>query len=104
MNKIRRSLSKRGIIMTTVYVLRSLKTRKRYVGVTEQPLEARLNDHNWGRVNWTSSHRLFELLYSEVFESAELAGKREKFLKTGKGRKVLDNLCPNDQPTIIQSG
>ena len=77
--------------MYTVYILRSRKTGKRYVGFTEQLIQSRLNDHNWGRVNWTSAQRPFELIYHENFETEELARKREKFLKSGKGRKVVDN-------------
>ena len=36
-------------IMFTVYVLKSLKNQKRYVGFTAQPLSKRLNWHRWGQ-------------------------------------------------------
>ena len=31
----------------------------------------------------------FELVYREAFDSLILAGKREQFLKSGKGRAIL---------------
>ena len=78
--------------MFRVYVLKSLKSGKRYVGITSQSLEERLADHKSGSTAWTRAHKPFKLLRSEEFESKTLALKRERFLKSGAGRKVLDNL------------
>lgn len=77
--------------MYYVYVLRSIKDGKQYVGVTAQHLTQKLTEHNQGSTRWTRAHRPFELLRSEEFLSKTLAIKREKFLKSGNGRKVLDN-------------
>src|SRR5258708_9330729 len=78
--------------MASVYVLRSLKAGKKYVGSTSlDPLE-RLRDHNSGRVPWTSHHKPLKLIYTENFETIGLAQKRERFFKTGKGRAVLNSL------------
>jgi putative endonuclease len=82
----------------TVYILKSLKTGRHYVGMTEQSMPDRMNDHNWGRVNWSSSQRPFELAHHEVFESKALALKREKFFKTGKGRQVIRNIVGENLP------
>lgn len=76
--------------MHYVYVLRSLRDLKKYVGVTGD-LEKRVKAHNWGRVSSTKSRRPFELIYVEKFESREIAEKRERFLKSGKGYEVLKN-------------
>jgi putative endonuclease len=78
--------------MTSVYVLRSLKTSKKYVGSTTWRPVDRLAEHNAGRVPWTRNHRPFELLYSEEFSDDSVAIKRERFFKTGKGRLVLESL------------
>jgi predicted GIY-YIG superfamily endonuclease len=78
--------------MSSVYVLRSVKTGKRYVGSTSlSPLE-RLSEHNAGKVPWTRKHRPLKLIYTEVLGSVALARKRELFFKTGKGRHILDSL------------
>ena len=79
--------------MAYVYVLRSLSTGQRYVGSTDQTPKERLNEHHRGMAEWTKRHRPFELVYSEEFDDIELARKREKFFKTGKGRSVLNSLC-----------
>ena len=72
--------------------MRSKKTGKRYVGITSQKLEDRLADHNSGSTVWTRDHKPFEMIRSEEFANKALALKREKFLKSGNGRRVLDNL------------
>jgi len=78
--------------MYQIYVLKSSKSRKRYVGITSQDLAEKLKEHNSGATSWTKANKPFILVYSEKFDSKNLALKREKFFKTGNGRKVLDNL------------
>ena len=79
--------------MYTVYVLRSLKNASLYVGFTERPVEERLAEHNNGKTSSIMSRRPFELVYSEPIRTLDLAVKRERFLKSGKGRLVLKNLA-----------
>ena len=78
--------------MYKVYVLRSQKSGKRYVGMTSQPLNQKLKEHNDGTgfALWTRGHRPYELVHSEIFETKTEALKRERFLKSGDGRRVLD--------------
>jgi putative endonuclease len=77
-----------------VYVLKSLKNKKRYIGYASKTPTERLRGHNKSDNTWTSQNRPFELLYSEEYDSKTIALKREKFLKSGQGRKFLDNLFP----------
>jgi putative endonuclease len=77
--------------MFYVYVLRSLKTGKRYVGQTHD-LSVRLAQHNEGFSPYTSGRGPWELVYNECYETRSEAIRREKFLKSGKGRKFLDVL------------
>ena len=74
-----------------IYILKSLTTGKRYTGST-QNLEARLRAHNDGLSPYTKGRGPWELLYSEEFPTRSEAMKREKFLKTGKGRDFLDEI------------
>ena len=73
-----------------VYVLRSLKNRKRYVGSTRLKPEDRLQQHHYGSNSWTKQNGPFELIYSEKVLTFSEARKRETFLKSGIGRKFLD--------------
>jgi putative endonuclease len=77
--------------MYYTYVLRSLKTGIRYVGSSED-VEARLRRHNYGKVKFTRNHKPWKLVYSERYDSRAEAYKRELFLKSGQGRKYLDNI------------
>jgi len=71
-----------------VYVLRSKKDGKRYIGSTSN-IQRRLAEHNKGLVKSTRNRRPLELVYSEVFADKTSAMEREKFLKTGRGREYL---------------
>lgn len=76
--------------MFSVYVLRSLKKNKRYVGYTSKSPIERLKDHNTGSNKYTKQNGPYKLLYTEEYASKTDAIKREKFLKSGQGRKFLD--------------
>jgi len=78
--------------MFTVYVLRSLRNSKRYVGYTAKDAEHRLLEHNNGSNEYTRRNGPFILIYREVFPTKSEALKREKFLKSGQGRKFLDQI------------
>ena len=75
-----------------IYVLRSLKNRKRYIGSTRLTPETRLQQHHSGSNRWTKQNSPFELIYSEKFLTYSEARKRENFLKSGVGRKFLDQV------------
>ena len=77
--------------MFYVYILKSLKNGRFYTGLTNN-LERRLYEHNIGQTKYTSLTRPFELIYKEVYNTKLEASKREKFLKTGKGREILKTI------------
>jgi putative endonuclease len=77
--------------MYFVYILRSQKTGRRYVGSC-QDLEARLLQHNSGHSTSTKHGTPWHLVYHEVYPSRAEAIKMERFHKTGKGRETLDRL------------
>ncbi len=73
-----------------VYVLRSQKNSKRYVGYTSKVPSEKLAEHNGGATRWTRQNRPFALVYHETFSDAKAARQREIFLKSGQGRHWLD--------------
>jgi len=77
--------------MYFVYILKSLKNSKRYIGFTSKSPMVRLSEHNNGCNKWTRGNKPFILINSESFGSKLEAQKREKFLKSGQGRKWLDS-------------
>jgi putative endonuclease len=76
--------------MFTVYVLRSLKNKKRYVGYTSKEALERLEEHNHGHNKWTRTNKPFKMIHTEDYLNKTDAMKREHFLKSGQGRKWLD--------------
>ncbi len=74
-----------------VYVLKSEMHQTRYVGSTKN-ISLRLKEHNDGRCRYTSGRRPWKVLHQEEFHFYSAARKREKFLKSGVGRKGLDQI------------
>jgi len=71
-----------------VYALRGIKDRKLYVGYSENP-ERRLKQHNAGETKSLFRRRPLVLIYKEGFKNELEARRRERFLKSGQGRKFL---------------
>ena len=74
-----------------VYVIKSNKYNRLYVGLSKDP-QARLKDHNFGRVFSTKGFRPWEIVYTEEVDSREDARKREKYLKSGIGKEYLKSI------------
>lgn len=74
--------------MFYTYVLHSEKDNKLYIGYTDD-LKARIEKHNKGLVESTKHRRPLILVYYEACLNSDKALKREKYLKTGFGRKFL---------------
>ncbi|MBU0708810.1 GIY-YIG nuclease family protein [Patescibacteria group bacterium] len=74
--------------MYYTYVLQSLKDNNLYIGFTDN-LDQRLSEHNNGRVTATKSRRPLKLVYYEACLNKRKALLREKYFKTGFGRRYL---------------
>ncbi len=71
-----------------VYILQSLKDKKRYIGYTND-LKRRLEEHNSGK-NISTKHRTpLKLVYYEACLNQEDAKRREQYFKVTGGRRFL---------------
>jgi len=77
--------------MYSVYVLKSEKNNKSYVGHTGD-LNRRLLEHNRGDNYYTKRHRPWIVVYKEDYDNLEEAIRREKFLKSTSGRRFLKEI------------
>lgn len=75
--------------MFYVYILQSLRLEaKLYTGRSDD-LQLRLRDHLSGRV-WTTKRMLpVRLVFYEAFLRKEDAVRRERYLKTSKGKSTI---------------
>jgi putative endonuclease len=76
--------------MFYTYVLISNSDSNFYIGFTKN-LKRRFQEHNNGAVASTTNRRPFELIYYEACLTEADALKREKYFKTGFGRRFLRN-------------
>jgi len=74
--------------MWYVYVLYSESHRRLYIGSSETPDE-RLAAHNAGRGGWSARFLPWKRLYLEEHCTRDAAMKRERYLKSGWGRRWL---------------
>jgi putative endonuclease len=78
-------------IMYTVYILRSKKSGRTYIGQTDD-LTKRLVRHNTGQVKSSKHDAPFDLMAKKEVASRSEAMRLEKFLKKQKGGQGLDTL------------
>lgn len=77
-----------------VYILRSFRDNKLYIGFTNN-LKKRLTEHASGKVGATKNRTPFKLIHYEYFVNREDAEARERFLKSGYGRKQFKEILKN---------
>ncbi len=86
--------------MWYVYVLKSYKNGKLYIGMTGN-LKRRIDEHNkkiGGK--YTKNNGPFKLIYYEAFLDKKDATKDELFFKSGYGREVLKGKIENYLNTL----
>ena len=72
-----------------IYVLEN-DSGLRYTGSTGRRPEIRVAEHNAGLNRWTRARRPWHLAYCEQLANKRAALARERFLKTGAGRREVD--------------
>ena len=73
-----------------VYVLKSISTEQWYTGSTND-LRKRFKEHNNKKSTYTKYHGPYKLIYYEMCRNEQDARVREKYLKTGMGKRYLKN-------------
>lgn len=74
--------------MQIVYVLKSLKDNKWYIGCTSN-MANRLEMHNNSKVISTKSRRPFIILHTENYNDKYEAFQKERYYKTAVGKREL---------------
>jgi len=85
--------------MYQVYILQSLKDGKTYVGFCKN-IENRIKEHNFGKVKTTKNRRPLKIIYAEKNNTIKEAKDREKYWKSGGGRRKLKYFFQNGFPPI----
>ena len=76
--------------MFYVYILRSERTGRYYIGGTTDPV-GRLEHHNAGGTKTTKGFRPWLLIHQEEYDSLYEALKRESLMKSWKSRTYLES-------------
>ena len=77
--------------MFDVYILQSEKDGRLYIGFTND-IGRRPKEHNEGKSSATKPFRPYKLIYYEAFLNIKDAKAREKFLKSGWGRRSIKKI------------
>jgi len=89
-----RGMPKGGNIMYFVYILKSLKNNRQYIGHTSN-ISERLSAHNRGSNRSTKNGRPWKLIYTETYDEKIIAARREREIKSYKGGDAFKNLLNN---------
>ncbi|MEK7586327.1 MAG: GIY-YIG nuclease family protein [Patescibacteria group bacterium] len=76
--------------MFYIYLLKQTNGDKLYTGFTND-LRKRLKEHNSGKSTYTKYRGPYELIYYEACRERDDARAREKYLKSGMGKRYLKN-------------
>jgi putative endonuclease len=87
--------------MFYTYVLLSGRDNRFYTGCTKD-LRKRFQQHQTGSVRWTAPRRPVKLIYYEACLTADDAYRRERFLKSGKGKRYLRKRLAGFLATLSQ--
>jgi len=74
-----------------VYLLESLKNKSLYIGYTTD-LRKRLDYHNSGRNVSTKPYMPWQLIHYEAYRNENDAKRRERYLKTSQGSRLLKRM------------
>lgn len=74
--------------MFTVYILKSLKDNRSYVGYSKN-FEIRFKQHNNGQVKSTKHRRPLVVIYTEKFDTSKEAKAKELWWKSYRGRQAM---------------
>lgn len=80
-----------AIMFFFVYVLQSIKSAELYVGLSTA-LKKRLEEHNRGLNFSTKAYRPWQLIHFEAYLNKKDAVRREKYLKTNQGARLLKRM------------
>ena len=81
--------------MPCVYILKSLRYPKTYVGSTLN-LTRRLQEHNQNQSLFTKRYVPWKVIYKEEMTDISEARKREKYFKSLIGRRLIKKILNNN--------
>ena len=87
--------------MYHVYALYSPAYKKIYIGYSSNLGERLISHNSLATKGYTIKYRPWELVYKESFESKKQAMKREKQLKSAKGRAFIWNIIDNSSAQTL---
>ncbi len=74
-----------------VYILQSLKNDSLYIGYTKDLIK-RFKQHNNGIDEYTKKYMPWRLIFYEAYLNEKDARRREKYLKTNQGSRLLKRM------------
>ena len=79
-----------------LYILYSETKQQYYIGHTGDELQERLRKHNSNHKGFTGKVNDWKIVYTESFETKELAYKREREIKSWKSKTRIEKLISSE--------
>lgn len=91
------------VMFQIVYILKSKVDDGFYVGYTEN-IKRRLKEHNSGLNQSTKSKKPWKLIFFEGYLDKKDAQRREKYLKTSQGMRLLKRMLKEYLYNKLEAG
>ena len=78
--------------MAYIYILKSLRNDKFYIGSTSQSVEERIKRHNSGHIYSTNRLKPLEIVFKQHFDDIAIAQKYERRLKRFKRHDFIEKI------------
>ncbi|HOX82234.1 MAG TPA: GIY-YIG nuclease family protein [Chryseolinea sp.] len=79
-------------MLATFYILFSKSADKYYIGHTTEQIEERLRKHLSNHDGFTGKFKDWKIVYTESYNSKEIAYKREREVKLWKSKKRIEKM------------
>jgi putative endonuclease len=89
--------------MYLVYVIRSIKDGRFYVGITND-IKRRIKEHNSGKTKSTKGFIPWQVVLTESFPNRLEARKREVYFKGGSGKEYIKQYWSDSSTGYLPAG
>ena len=84
-------------MLATFYILFSQSAGRYYIGHTTEHIEERFRKHLTNHTGFTGKFKDWKIVYTELYDSKELAHKREREVKLWKSTKRIEKLIAGSE-------
>jgi len=96
-----KAVGENPVMPGVLYILYSVKWDQYYIGSANDTVR-RLQEHNTGLTPSTRGGEPWTIQYQTRYETLKAAKRKERYLKSLKSRKIIEEIVAGDEVTIMK--